>query len=325
MKKLLIISALILAFGCKKEAALEPSNYDKNRLIVHDSEDPIDHRIYEIYKDTGIPIFYNDSVSSEERMTPAGVKYMYTERLKVFYRPGSTPPRPATNNFILVDEVDKDTLKHILGYLQTKLLPMIPAGFHVPSILLVKTLRTSNDPSTPTGALTSLYGGFNTIVISKAVSYYNMSVNAKKTFENELITIMVANNMTERYADWLAKEFYSITENKAGTIVVYTVEEKPKWLALKVDYCDKFKPVLTPSTAIFYGLGFIREGDDVNNASRPERMQLPKKSEDLKMFINDCFFVPKAEFTEKFKDYDVILRKYSAIREKLLEMGFKLT
>lgn len=326
MKKILIIFSVLLAYGCKQEAALEPSNYDKNMLVVHDSEDPIDHQIYEIYKSTGIPIFYNDSVTTEERLTPAGVKYMHTERLKIFYKPGAKPPTSNNNKFELVDfsVVKKDTLSIVLDYLQNTLLPKIPKSVHIPSILLVKTLRTSSDPSSPNGSLTSLYGGFNTIVIGKVISYTTMSAANKKIFENELLTLLVANNMSQRYKDWLDYEFYSQSERKGGHIVVYTPEEKPRGLALGFDYCDKFSPVLTPAPEIFYSLGFIGECDGENNIRTPKNMRLPRKSQDLTMFVNACFFMSDAEFKEKFKDYDVILEKYLVIRAKILDMGFIL-
>ena len=53
--------------GCYHESELKQSYFDENWYVLQDSDDPLDHQRYLIYKETGIPIFYNDTIGSQNR------------------------------------------------------------------------------------------------------------------------------------------------------------------------------------------------------------------------------------------------------------------
>lgn len=64
MKAILIFACLLLCFtGCKKEDFSQGRvNLENVFEIKADSDDPIQKRIYAIYKTYGVPVFFNDTI-----------------------------------------------------------------------------------------------------------------------------------------------------------------------------------------------------------------------------------------------------------------------
>ena len=49
----------LLIWGCDKEDDLTPSGHEKEWMIIEDSDDPLDKLRYEIFRDYGVPTYYN--------------------------------------------------------------------------------------------------------------------------------------------------------------------------------------------------------------------------------------------------------------------------
>ena len=53
----------LLMIACSKESTLESRiNLDELYVIQDDPDDPVKHRIYEIYETYGIPVYFNDTI-----------------------------------------------------------------------------------------------------------------------------------------------------------------------------------------------------------------------------------------------------------------------
>lgn len=67
MKKINLILSLLLALilcGCSEDV-LEPSiDFSSPYVLTDDPSDPVRHACYEIYKQYGVPVFFNDTVAS---------------------------------------------------------------------------------------------------------------------------------------------------------------------------------------------------------------------------------------------------------------------
>ena len=51
--------------ACSKESTLESRiNLDELYVIQDDPDDPVKHRIYEIYETYGIPVYFNDTMGN---------------------------------------------------------------------------------------------------------------------------------------------------------------------------------------------------------------------------------------------------------------------
>ena len=151
---LLCLIALIVGSCGDDEGNLSPSGLEKNWFVLEDSEDPIDHLRYKIYEDTGFPIYYNDTIGSETRYSPGIGKYTYYEVLQVFYSPGSVTPEYTSARYSLVSS-ERKNVREVLEFVRNEIIPQIPEGTYLPSILLVDSLVT------PSGD-TTIYKGLTT-------------------------------------------------------------------------------------------------------------------------------------------------------------------
>lgn len=207
MKKIyLLLSLAALLFGAcgENDNNFTPSNGERNWLIVEDTpNDPIDHQRYLIFQETGIPIYYNDTIGSEERYSYAtGDPYTYYEVLQVFYSPGNSTPSKQSARYAL--PADRKKVKPVLDFLEAEILPKLSKDIYVPSILLVDTLVT------PTGDDLA-YKGTNTVVLSKVCDFADMDETTLKTYKGTFLATLVSNSLAEFEEEWLEENFYALT------------------------------------------------------------------------------------------------------------------
>ena len=73
-------------FGCGDDDNLSPSDLDGDWYVLTDSEDPLDHLRYTVFQTYGVPVFYNDTIGSQNRGTDyAGLPIIYYEILNPNY------------------------------------------------------------------------------------------------------------------------------------------------------------------------------------------------------------------------------------------------
>lgn len=305
-----MIPLLAMLFAaCGKEDTLTPAGTERNWLVLEDSQDPIDHQRYLIFKETGIPVYYNDTIGSEERLSPTGEVYTYYERLQVYYRPGIQTSR---DSFSLVQ--DRASLKPVLDFLQTEVLPMIPATFYVPSILLVDSLTSPSD--------TVAHKGLNTVVCAKAGRFRSMNEAEKDKWKGKVLRSMVYSGLMEKEGEWLDEYFYALTYAvNPGETRMYTENPLKPSLVYKV-----LGGIITdPNQQTLGACGFL----NFNWKPKPptqmeERMAaLPTKGVDVSQYCEAIFGMTEEEFTERCRESPVVMAKYRALKGKLKEYGFE--
>ncbi len=163
MKRLLYISALSIAFcACAKE---EPELTHKvqyvNDFVVEDvPDDSVQHERYLIYKDFGVPVFFNDTIKKRESFDRSGnpvysyetvdLNWSYTDyQGKIKYR----------YKYLTDKGLQMRALKITRRYLSKTSKPMRPF-----SIMLADTLTISS-PSTVTRPL--YHVGYRTLALSQ--------------------------------------------------------------------------------------------------------------------------------------------------------------
>ena len=314
IQHLFICLFAVLAWGCgDNDDDFSPSNGEKNWLILEDSEDPIDHQRYEIFKNTGIPIYYNDTIGSETRYSVAsGGEYTYYEVLQVFYSPGSTTPSSSSARYALV--ADREKVKPVLDFLEEEILPYIPETFYVPSILLVDTLVTPNGDTTS-------YKGLNTVVLSRTCAFDSFSETDKKLYKGNFLSTLIASSLSSLETEWLEEEFYAVTyrvnpDNTAklystGTSIIGTYVYQA-YTGLNVE----------AENQTIGGLGFITTYRTPNPNSSERLWEVPTKEQDMRSFCLEILSYSEAEFEEKHGEYPVVMEKYQVMRDKLEEYGF---
>ena len=137
MKKAIYAAvAALLVAGCGKDKDLSPSGLDRNWFAVEDSGDPVDHLRYEIYSQTGIALFRNDTIGSIDRGLDAlGNPYVYYEVLDVNY---AITSRTEVATYELSE--DDDAVIAGLELMRDRVIPILPEKLYPRCFLLVGRL-----------------------------------------------------------------------------------------------------------------------------------------------------------------------------------------
>lgn len=309
---LLGICAAAALTGCNKEDDLTPSNMDRNWLVVEDDPhaNEIDRQRYRIFKETGIPVYFNDTVGSEERYSPWG-SYTYYEVLQVYYTPGVDTP-PKKDNYYVLSSSESD-MKTALDYLEAEVLPSVPETVAIPSLLLVDSLYGSFG--------TKVHKGLNTIVVSGLPNFAEKTDDEKKAWKGATLTGMILSELVNLNTEWLEENFYALTYAVNPT-------NAPKYMYTGQYEVYVYKALqnlpLEPEEQTFTVCGFL--GANINykyDEGYQERMKvIPTKEQDVMMYCEAILSLTEEEFMEQYGKNETIKAKYYVMRGKLEEYGF---
>lgn len=343
MKKYILFFSLIslLAWSCEKdEGNLSPSGLEKNWFVLEDSDDPIDHLRYEIFRSTGIPIYYNDTIGSEQRNSPGIGEYTYYEVLQVFYSPGSTTPSPLVANYTL--HQDKNTLESLLVFLRDEVIPEIPAGTYLPSILIVDTLNTSTGDSLA-------YKGLNTTVVGQAHRFDEMPENEKALLKGNFLASSISNVLLLNEAEWLEENFYALTYdlNPDNKDYLYNTETSMYAVYRAFAYwpTTNIPPKVEAYQQTLGLLGFIGPKSKPRAGLAERNWYVPTKEQDVQQYCQAILAYSEEEFMELYGskivqrpddtttpdidesgeellDFPTVRAKYYVMKAKLQEYGF---
>ena len=349
---LLCLMALIVWSCGDDEGNLSPSGLEKNWFVLEDSEDPIDHIRYEIYKNTGFPIYYNDTIGSETRYSPGIGEYTYHEVLQTFYSPGSPAPGYNIAHYSLISP-ERKNVREVLEFVRDKILPEIPKGTYLPSILLVDSLFT------PSGD-TTVYKGLNTTILAQVHHFHEMDDAAKNLMKGAFLSSAITSKLALDETEWLEENFYALSYdvNPAYVDRIYTTDIKYKATVSRA--CAGLDPTVVrhlgtlgmiapcvPASKV--GTGRSLPSDPYH----PEAWYSPTKEQDLQQYCQAVLAFTEEEFMERYAtnikiwgynpvggtwpnttpeeanpskdryvDFPVVKAKYYVIKAKLQEYGF---
>lgn len=307
MKMKYIIPFLLATFliACGKDDKITPSKGETNWLVLEDSDDPIDHLRYRIFEEFGIPVYYNDTIGSEERESMSGA-YTYYERLQVFYNPGG-----ATTNgrFVLVKE--KNNVEPVLEFLRNKMLPQIPEGFYIPSLLLVDSIYLP--------AVTQAYKGLNTIACAGVSDFAKMDEAEMSWWQGAVMSAILSGRLLGEEIEWLEKHFFAKTLSVNSGARMYSATTKYQVSHGNVLGLLIQKGTIKEADATLGYCGFLNH----RNSTKPEsKAYVPTREGDVQQFCETIFALTAEEFEARWGEYPVVMAKYEAMKEKLQEYGF---
>jgi len=300
MNKYILYLGLLLATvisSCSNEAALTPSDYEQNWFSVKDNpNDATDHAIFQLYQKFGIPVFYKDTIGSQQRIDNFGHSYTYYEVLGVNYDLSTTVT--AVDYYQNVQ--DKSNVLPIVNFLNTDVLPILPKGVFIPSILLIDTMS-----STISGQYA--HRGFNTVVIASIPRFLAMDITARKKFKGAILRAMIGGFVNgSDNASWLTSNFYSVSR------ALYS--KKDIYASGVYEYELKNAKIPTLLDA-----GFLTKNTTIEDWGWP---QTPPTYLDVNSYVEAAFSYSTAEFTDLYGNYPAVMLKYNRMKTLLEKMGF---
>ena len=291
MNKLTIIFlALVLlsSTACKKETQdLKPSGLDKNWLVITDNpSDSLDHLIYTVYTATGVPIYYKDTVGSEQRGKDVyGNPIIYYETLDPFYSLTGT-----LNGAYCVPSQDRNNLMLGVKMLRDKVIPLLTPATAPKSFYLVDSIWTS------AYATANVYRGYKTTVIAQ--------MNVLGTFSDSDITTLAGTIGGGEVAAYLVanypldlQKFYNVS-NSLYQYGMYNKFEGPYAIPMATGNGEEFGFI---SVTLYF----------------PGTYQTPTQVADVSSYIVAIKTVAEADFRAQYANAPLVLQKYDLMKDLL--------
>lgn len=288
----LLLSMIMTGSCSKKEDALEPSNKDENYLVVQDNpNDPLEHAVYELYKATDIPVFYNDTIARRQIGDSAGIPQYFYTRLMVNYSPSTGESNSL--KFTLLPKQRR--VKSMLNLLKNDLLTVLP---HLPSVFLTDSLFT---PSQGAPIIRDAHVGFNSVAI-RSVDPDTMSADAKKKYLLAVLNRVASQKLESLKGALLESDFYDISRQ----------------MSPYVDPFFKQLQAISDGTQTFEDFGFI------TTVKFQNKIYSPDKTTDELSYLQAVFSKTSSDFNTMYASYPAVLKKFNAIRSMLTDLKFKL-
>ncbi len=290
---MLFLSVLFIA--CDKEDDLTPSNLGKDWFTIEDSDDPVDGAIYQFYVETGIPVFYNDTIGQETRVDNWGNSYTHYEVLQFGASAlgGTATPNP----FYAYELCPKEYVVDGLEFLRKEIVPLLPGSIKIRSILFLKSLASYN-----TTISNEAFKGLNTVLISRVPELKTMGeaerLNMKSAVLNALLATPVA-----AYTEELAA-FYQTTRGCYAQADLYGCAG---WYFYnRYGFSDP------------RAVGFLKDPNPYDYGN------MPTETQDVGMYISAIFAFTPEEFEAAYGAFDAVMTKYRIIVSVLKEIGVSI-
>ncbi len=308
--KYIIITMFVLLglISCRKEQETIFPDYDRNWLVVEDdANDAVIHDTYLFYQNTGIPVFFNDTIGIQDRVDVFGNPYTHYEKLSLLYSLGgvTSGASPAIWSFTYCDKSD---VPAALDYLEDNIIPAIPEGVYVPSILLLESMNTN------VGVYA--YKGLNTVVIGEVSKIPTMDEATRQKYKGAILrAILTSVVLDNKYSDLLDK-FYSESRKYSTTKDTYYIYKG--WLDYNYYYNYIDAGGLENSSSVsVQQLGFL-------NTDPRNSYYTPSTWIDVSMYIEAICGSTAAQFQELYGSYPSIMTKYGYIEQILQDIGYQI-
>jgi hypothetical protein len=305
----MLMAGMLLTVSCRKEKAVEPSNLDKNYFVIEDNpNDPIDHAIYEFYKNTGIASFYTDTIYkkliSKENENPP--RYTYVT-LSLNYS-------PLSDGWAYFERLSsRERIPALLNLLQTEMVPKLPPDRTFPSIFFIDTFSVYINSNIQISHGWSSLHGFNTLgIMVKDVQAMNSE--ERKMYAASILAGIAEKRINELMSTRIQKEFLSISRAATRSIFPADVD-----IYFGIPFMYLFPPEMVPPPK---SIGFLFY--PIFNLSGMLLDNMPRESDDIRGFLTAVFYYTGQEFADLHPNETLLLKKFGIMRDFAKEAGFKL-
>ena len=293
--------ALTLLTACSEDETTFP-DYEKDWFQLEDSSDPAQHAAYEFFKQYSIPIFFNDTIGTQQRVDVFGNEYTFYKTLTLNAAIGGGQSSYGDAFYNTFTYADRSVIPDAIQYLRTQLMPTIPTFLHIHSILLVEAINGSSD---------DVYVGLNTLVITKASLLASYQADQTKKLRAVVLRSFIGKKLTGdiNYEEGL-KRFYSVSR---AIYEAHDVYNYSTWYfnANNMPGCpfDPYDWSVQAKDKMLWA-GFL-------DAAPPYYNMSPTEQGDVNMFTEAYFTYTDEEFQTMYGAYPRVMEKWSIIKPML--------
>lgn len=323
MKKNILFYVLVLICclaACNvHEDDLEPSGRNKNWMVIEDKPGEFNQLVYQVYRESGMAIFVNDTLGTETRGLDAyGNPIIHHEMYIVGYSISAVKSDAG-----IVLSSDTAAMTEAVRVINEKVIPRFPENinYRPGCMLLVDTLYTSEyDWSPILGKGLSVRDGYAYrdmmgIVVGGLADILQKTEDEKAYWAGMILANNIELQIESIYAEELV-DFYAVTDTAKVSFYKKGSYKDPVSGAV---YSPFFHNIDCEQ------LGFLEwqlDGDYIlmsGNVEHPRlRIMSPTKQIDVANYIAAVYAYDEATFRQKYAAYPKCLKKY-AIMKALVE------
>lgn len=313
------IIALLLLLGCKKEEGLFKTEVSDLYVFRPDDSSPLKKRVYELYRDYGVAVFFKDTVGAYfVRNDVKGNPVYRTERLDL----GWTFTAYKNSTFIVDPIIQLDEQLEALNYVE-KYLKSISKPLYPFSILLVRRL----DEKSSSGDVTTFKSGdavnyFRTLMMTDKLASTDTATHFKEIVK-KIIRVKLDGFPDElnkfgaiSKSDWYGGKKYSDLDKTVadGTSVgiLYTPSivdnlRRQGYSEVQIEaQKDKVRRVCGQ-------FGFVSGNTLGGGYFTPAHVAM-----DVDGFVREILNSDKASFKKNWGNYPLVMKKYSLLHDLIL-------
>lgn len=313
---LFLFAILSLVTGCEKEEQPLPSGLEDEWFVVHDNPgNALQHRVFEIYSDWGIPVFYNDTIGRQERgIDRNGHPIVFWKILDLNYNLNNPVNIGSlrTNFFSRVKE-EKERMAG-LNFVDDVLLPALSETFYLHSILLTDSLY--EEGSNKNKYFLKVYRSLETLAIADIPAIAAMSGEEKQVRANEILTYLAAQYLNKS----------KLAEIAAFRKVSYDPVKQRTYYGMEV-CTPRYPGYISLPPARWEVYGFL-DYDRTKSAgvTDPDPVNwwyyAPKEDADIEDFIMAVLSSDGEEFAALYGSYPKVMEKYALMKKLMAIIGF---
>ncbi|MCM1297455.1 MAG: hypothetical protein NC311_18100 [Muribaculaceae bacterium] len=340
-----LVAVMMAVTSCKHEDALENIIDFTSPYVIEDNpNDPIQHHRYLIYKEYGVPVFFNDTIGSKYiGMSYDGEELYRYETLDLRWEFSSYNRNTDYNfNYITDPETQEIALLFVDEFLKNASKPMRPFSIFLTEDLEIKTQKGTETPE--------FYSGFRTLVIPNVKEIEADKVN---DFSMSILRSMVKAKVMNNTA--LAEEFGEVSSKDMWYNKLWTDDLGCKWgvphkstywkpsllwddaVANQYVWVESFMPGTTgtPTLEDYYAerdlifseigrFGFICGG--LHTGGMVEHFYSPENvKEDLDYYVTMMLELGREEFERRYCESSLVNEKYTILLDYIQdELGVEL-
>lgn len=312
---IILLMAIGVLAACSSEETLEPSGYEQDVFNLENLKDGdnIDKARYQFWKETGIAVFFNDTIGSQERTDVFGKKYVHYSTLSFVQSLGMMSGDAITELLVMneIPYVRQQAAIEGLAWVKSDLLPILQSGgTKIKSLYLVDELRTGSSSSYDGATYETLFfKGMNTIALAKATQFSTMSVDERNQFKADIAKNAYIDAVMDSKYDGQIEQFRAIS---------VAVETTTTWVHLYTPWYYSWNITRYTTAKSVEDAGFLGLDPDPQYSN----MCLPASvRNDVMMYIGEIMSTTEADFNEKWSSYPRIMQKAEIIRSILKEIG----
>lgn len=300
----LLLGVALCFVSCNDDDENLSPTGETNWFALEDSDDELDHLAYEIYKETGVTIFYNDTIAKVQNgVNPAGEPIYRYEVLGVNYN--------VTDHYyykypLLTNRVQ---IRKGMEFIRDEVIPGLLNGASPVSFLLVDSLINTRNKNAylqdvfkaRKTTCVALYEKRETEVDEKDLSatilageyaaYLNRMNSDKLTVFYSFSVGKVNNKMDQ--------PLYGVSMSSATSTNTDWNEDWRKFGFLSYDKDYEFK---------------------TDNSGKPTAYRCPQKIQDISDYVKEVLLGDDAAFEEKNGEFKLCMEKYNLMKSIVAEL-----